>query len=356
VRDLLARTLNRDVIPLAGGLPDPALFDREGIAESFARALEESGCLQYGPTEGDPRLRELLAGDGGDPERIVVTTGSQQAVALAALALLEPDDVVLVEEPTYLAALQAFALSGARCVGVAADEEGMLPGALVEQTRRHGAKLAYVVPTFANPTGKTAGLERRRALAAAISEAGVWLIEDDPYGALRYEGATPPPIASLDGAGERTLRFSSLSKVLAPGLRIGWADVPDEVRPAFVVAKQALDYLATADLAANVERARDAYRERRDTLLHGLPDTLPAGSTWTRPEGGMFVWCRLPGGDSAQLLEAALEEGVSFVPGAPFYAGEPDRATLRLAFTTTPPEAVREGLSRLRAALERTTP
>jgi DNA-binding transcriptional MocR family regulator len=368
VRDLLARTLDRDVIPLAGGLPDPALFDREGIAAAFARALEDRGTLQYGPTEGHPTLREQLAGDG-DPERVVVTTGSQQAVALAALALLDPGDVVLVEEPTYLAALQAFTLSGARCVGVAADDEGMRPDALVEQARRHGAKLAYVVPTFANPTGKTAGLERRRALAEAVAEAGVWLIEDDPYGALRYEGPTPPPIASLDGAGERTLRFSSLSKVLAPGLRIGWAEVPDEVRPAFVVAKQALDlhtssvvqaaaaeYLATADLAATVERARDAYRERRDTLLEGLPGTLPAGSTWTRPDGGMFVWCRLPGGDSAELLEVALEEGVSFVPGAPFYAGEPDRATLRLAFTTTPPEAIREALARLRAALERSGP
>ena len=192
------------------------------------------------------------------------------------------------------------------------------------------------------------------------------LIEDDPYGALRYEGETPPPIASLDGAGERTLRFSSLSKVVAPGLRIGWADVPDAVRPSYVVAKQALDlhtstvvqaaaaeYLTSADLEGSLARARDAYRDRRDALLAGLPDVLPPGSTWTEPDGGMFVWARLPGApDTAELLEVALEHGVSFVPGAPFYAGEPDRATLRLAFTTTPPDLVREGLSRLRAALE----
>jgi DNA-binding transcriptional MocR family regulator len=367
VRDLLARTLDRDVIPLAGGLPDPALFDRDGLAAAFERALRDPANLQYGPTEGNPALRALLAGDG-DVERVVVTTGSQQAVALAALSLLEPGEVVLVEEPTYLAALQAFALSGARCVGVAADDEGMLPDALVEQARRHDAKLAYVVPTFANPTGKTLGLARRQALAHAVSEAGVWLIEDDPYGALRYEGETQPPIASLDGAGERTLRFSSLSKVLAPGLRIGWAEVPDEVRPAFVVAKQALDlhtssivqaaaaeYLAVEDLSVTVDRARDAYRERRDTLLAGLPDVLPAGSTWTEPEGGMFVWVRLPGRvDTTALLEVALEHGVSFVPGAPFFAGEPDTATLRLAFTTTPPDAVAEGLRRLGVALAAT--
>jgi 2-aminoadipate transaminase len=374
VRDILALTEHPDLISFAGGMPAPELFDRGPLAEAFAVVLASGECeraLQYSTSEGDPRLREalagLLAGRGlaTDPDDVLITTGSQQALALAAAVLLDPGDVVLVEEPSYLAALQCFQLAGARVVPVPGDEEGLLPERLVEVAREHDARLLYLVPTFQNPTGRTLGEQRRGEVAAAVAGAGLWLVEDDPYGELRYDHGPMPYIASLPGASEQTVVLSSLSKIVSPGLRLGWARVPDALARSFAVAKQASDlhtstvdqaaaaeYLATADLAAHVERLRAVYRERRDAMLAGLAATLPVGSTWTRPAGGMFVWVTLPDGyDAEALLPRALDHGVAFVPGASFFAGTPDRRTLRLSFTQTRPEEIAEGLARLRSAV-----
>ncbi len=371
VREILALTARPGVISFAGGLPAPELFDAPGLREAFAAALAGEGAgrtLQYSTTEGDPDLREAIAArltERGLPtgaDDVLVTSGSQQALTLAATALIEPGDRVLVEEPSYLAALQAFALAGAVVVPVACDDEGLDPDAVAAAAAEHGARLLYTIPTFHNPTGRTLPLERRRALAAVAERHGLWLIEDDPYGELRYRGEPLPSLATLPGADDRTLALSTLSKVAAPGLRIGWVRTPPALRRALVIAKQAADlhsstvdqaaaarWLATVDLDAHLELLRGEYGRRRDALLDGLAGALPPGSTHNRPDGGMFVWARLPDGwDSDALLRRALEHDVAYVPGYPFFAGEPDRAALRFSFTTHAPVEIAEGLARLR--------
>jgi DNA-binding transcriptional MocR family regulator len=370
VRDILALTARAGVISFAGGLPAPELFDTQGLGEAFAAAIADGGrTLQYSTTEGDPELRAAIAarltarGLPTEPDEVLVCSGSQQALTLAATVLLEPDDVVLVEEPSYLAALQAFSLAGARVVPVTCDDEGLDPEAVAAAARRYGARMLYTIPTFHNPTGRTLPLERRVALAGVAERCGLWLLEDDPYGELRYRGEPLPSLATL-GAGDRTLSLSTLSKVAAPGLRIGWVRTPHTLRSSLVVAKQAADlhsstidqaaaarWLAAVDLDAHIAGLRAAYGARRDALLDGLLDALPPGSAHNRPEGGMFVWARLPDDwDSDELLRRALERDVAFVPGYPFFAGPPDRATLRFSFTTHPPEEIAEGLARLRSA------
>ncbi len=373
VRDILALTERPGVISFAGGLPDPRLFDAAGLRAAFARALGDDvagRALQYSTTEGDPALRERIAGlltGRGLPttaDELIVTSGSQQALTLVATLLLEPGSVVLVEEPGYLAALQAFRLAGARLMPVACDEEGLLPEALEAAVDRERPVLLYTVPTFQNPTGRTLPDRRRREVARIAAERGLWILEDDPYGELRYSGEPAGHIAALPEVADRVLALSTLSKIAAPGLRIGWVRAPAGVRRQLVIAKQAADlhtstvdqaasaiWLGEVDLAAHVRRLCEVYGARRDALLGGLADALPPGSTWNEPGGGMFVWARLPEGwDAAELLSAAIERDVAFVPGAPFFAGPPDAATLRLSFTTHPPAEIAEGLRRLRTA------
>ncbi|MEV6346782.1 PLP-dependent aminotransferase family protein [Actinoplanes sp. NPDC051851] len=399
VRDLLALIERPEVISFAGGLPAPELFDVDGWRSAFDEVLGSNRArraLQYAPTEGDQRLRELLAvrssgrglpASAGD---LLITTGSQQALTLVASALLDPGAVVAVEEPTYLAALQCFAMAGARVVtlpggdplagGAAGDDRaaGRAAGddpaaggaaggeawetAWEEVIARERPALIYLVPTFANPTGRTMDAGRRARVAALAERYGTWVVEDDPYGELRYRGEAVAPMAA---ASDRVIYLGSLSKIGAPGLRLGWLRAPAELRGALVVAKQAADlhtstidqaaaatYLAQRDLDAHVRMLCGEYRVRRDTMLAELAGILPEGSTWTEPDGGMFAWVRLPGEvDTADLLREALEYDVAFVPGAPFYAGEPDRATMRLSFTTTGPEVITEGLRRLGKAL-----
>ncbi|MFI5954294.1 PLP-dependent aminotransferase family protein [Cryptosporangium sp. NPDC051539] len=371
VRDLLALLERPEVLSFAGGLPAPELFDLGGVREAYASVLSGPRArlaLQYAPSEGDPSLRALVAGrmtgrglptDAGD---LLITTGSQQALTLVATALLDPGAVVAVEEPTYLAALQCFQLAGARIVTVPGDDDGVDPAALGEVIRQHRPTLFYTVPTFANPTGRTLAASRRAAVAEVTADAGVWVVEDDPYGELRYRGE---PVLPLAAAAENVLYLGSFSKIGAPGLRLGWVRTRPAVRPALVVAKQATDlhtstidqaaaaaYLSATDLDRHVGRLCDAYRERRDAMIGALPSVLPPGSRWTDPDGGMFTWVRLPDGyDAAALLPTALAHDVAFVPGAPFYATAPDRATLRLSFTTPTVDEIREGLRRLGLAL-----
>jgi 2-aminoadipate transaminase len=370
VREILALTQRPGVISFAGGLPAPELFDADGTRAAFAEALcddEVGRSLQYSTTEGDPALRAAVAarltarGLPTHPDELLITSGSQQALTLIATVLLEPGDTVLVEEPSYLAAIQAFQLAGAAVVPVPCDDEGLDPEAAATLAERHGARLLYTIPTFQNPTGRTLPLERRRALVALARRGGLWLLEDDPYGELRYRGEPLPPLAALD---DRVLSLSTLSKIAAPGLRIGWVRAPAALRPPLTIAKQAADlhsstvdqaaaarWLEAIDLDARVAELRAAYGPRRDALLDGLADALPRGSTHNRPDGGMFVWARLPDGwDAAALLERALAHDVAFVPGFPFFAGSPDVAALRLSFTTHPPDEIAEGLRRLRRA------
>jgi 2-aminoadipate transaminase len=374
VREILALTQQPGVISFAGGLPAPELFDAPGLRAAFAAALADDAygrTLQYSTTEGDPALRAAIAarlGQRGLPteaDDVLVTSGSQQALTLIAAVLVEPGDAVLVEEPSYLAALQCFQMAGARVVPVPCDDDGLDPDALAALVRREQPKLLYTVPTFHNPTGRTLPLERRAALAQAAARLGLWIVEDDPYGELRYQGEPIAPIAALPGAEDRTIALSTLSKVLVPGLRIGWLRAPAALRRALVVAKQAADlhtstidqaaaahWLAHCDLDAHIAGLRAVYAPRRDALLRALPETLPEGTRWTRPDGGMFVWARLPDGwDADALLRHALARQVAFVPGWPFFPAVPDRATLRLSFTTHTEAEIAEGLERLAAAV-----
>ncbi len=374
VRDLLALLDRPEVVSFAGGLPAPELFDVAGLRAAFDSVLAGPAArraLQYAPTEGDPDLRAQVAGRmtaRGLPTAaadLLVTTGSQQALTLVATALLDPGAVVAVEDPTYLAALQCFSLAGARVVPVPSDEHGIDPDALADVVARERPTLLYLVPTFANPTGRTLPAGRRAAVAELAAREGFWVVEDDPYGELRYRGEPVAPLAAHPAAADRVLHLGSFSKLAAPGLRLGWLRAPASVLRALTVAKQAADlhtstvdqaaaatWLATTDLDAHVARLCAVYRERRDAMVAALPGTLPAGSTWTDPDGGMFVWARLPGDvDTAEVLPRALAADVAFVPGAPFSAGTPDRATLRLSFTTNPPDVITEGMRRLATVL-----
>ena len=373
VRDILALTERPGVVSFAGGLPAPDLFDRAGLQAAFTAVLsEESGAraLQYSTTEGDPLLRRLVAqrlserGLLTSADDLLITSGSQQALTLVAAVLVEPGDRVLVEEPSYLAALQCFALAGAEAIPVPCDDGGLDPDALDTLIAQHRPTLLYTVLTFHNPTGRTLSEERRLALAEVAERTGVWIVEDDPYGELRYSGAPLPAVASLAPAQERTLAISTLSKIAAPGLRIGWIRAPRTLLRSLTIAKQAADlhsstvdqaaaarWLATTDLTAHIDHLRAEYGTRRDALLAGLGAALPPGSTHNQPDGGMFVWARLPEGwDAGALLARALDHDVAYVPGAPFFSGPPDVATLRLSFTTHRPDEIALGLERLAVA------
>ncbi|WP_190159464.1 aminotransferase-like domain-containing protein [Streptomyces litmocidini] len=369
VREILALTARPEVISFAGGLPAPELFDIDGIRAAYDRVLTENPrhVLQYSTTEGDPDLRAAVAdrltarGLPTDADDLLVTTGSQQALTLLTTALVEPGGVVLVENPCYLAALQTFGFAGARVVPVPTDDQGIIPEALEEIAAREKATLLYVVPTFQNPTGRTLPAERRHAVAEAAARHGFWIIEDDPYGELRYDGERVPPIAADPVAADRTVLLGSFSKVMAPGLRLGHLRAPAGLRRACVIAKQAADlhtstidqaaaarYLRDSDLDAHVAVMRAAYQERRDAMLDGLPGALPEGSRWNRPEGGMFIWATLPAGfDATALLKTAVGHEVAYVPGAPFFCGEPDPGAMRLSFTTHSADEIGEGLRRL---------
>ncbi|WP_232304530.1 aminotransferase-like domain-containing protein [Microbacterium sp. XT11] len=370
VRDLLALTERPDVISFAGGLPAPELFDLDGIRDAYAAALSTPAVLQYSTSEGNARLREIVAAQytaEGLPtaaEDLLVTTGSQQGLGLFATTLLDPGDVVLVEEPCYLAALQTFALAGSRVIGIPSSDGALDLDALDAAAAAHAPKFFYTVPTFQNPTGRTHDLESRERIAASAMRYGYRIVEDEPYRQLRYSGDALPSLAHF--APDHVLSLGTFSKVIAPGLRIGWVRTTPDIRPAVTIAKQAADlhtstidqaaaaeYLASGRAASALSRIRAEYAARRDAMLSALPSALPDGSTWNTPDGGMFVWARLADGwNATTALGEALAHDVAFVPGAPFYAGAPDERTLRLSFTTYAPERILVGMSRLGAAFQ----
>jgi 2-aminoadipate transaminase len=374
VRDILELTQRAEVISFAGGLPAPELFPAELIADAFARALAPTvaaRALQYSSTEGDPGLRALLAerfcgrGLACDADELLVTTGSQQALGLISAVLIDPGDVVLVENPSYLAALQSFGFAGARLVPVPCDEDGLQVEALPELIVEHAPKFLYVVPTFQNPTGRTLPAARRARLAEIAAGHGLWIVEDDPYGELRYDGRALTPIGAQPGAGDRTVTISSLSKVLAPGLRIGWLRAPEKILRPLAIAKQAADLhtstvdqiaartsLQAADLDTHIDGLRREYRRRRDALLRALARHLGDDAIWTTPRGGHHVFVTLldPVVERALYAEA-LRAGVTFLPGGALQADKSARTTMRLSFGLAEPAEHDEAMRRLALAL-----
>jgi 2-aminoadipate transaminase len=382
IRELLRLTEQPEFISFAGGLPAPECFPAEeiGLASERVLAQQAARALQYGPTEGFPPLRELLAslmtsrGIAVAPEQLLVTSGSQQALDLLGMLLIDKGSTVLVEDPTYVGALQAFRPYQPRFLPLPMDDEGLLPEGLeraLADLARQGVRPAflYTVATFQNPTGVTLSGERRAALLDLAERHDLPVVEDDPYGELRYSGQPIPPLAALDIARHGEPRYvvylSTFSKLLAPGLRIGWAAGPAALLRRMALAKQGVD-LHTGSLAQaiayescregllerQIPRIRSIYGERRAAMLGSLERTMPEGVRWTRPEGGMFLWLTLPASvDATALLARAVERKVAFVPGASFHANGGGANTLRLNFSHAPPARIVEGVERLAEAL-----
>ncbi|AOJ69580.1 MULTISPECIES: aminotransferase-like domain-containing protein [Burkholderia] len=361
IREILKVTERPEVISFAGGLPSPATFPAERMREAADRVLRDSpaAALQYSATEGFLPLREWIA------ERyrvratqVLVTTGSQQALDLLGKALIDPASRVLVETPTYLGALQSFSLFEPTYVQVPTDDAGLVPDGLTPELTKD-ARLLYAQPNFQNPTGRRLPVERRRALAAFAQTSPFPVLEDDPYGALNYAGEPLPTMLSM--APDHVVHLGTFSKVLAPGLRIGYIIAPEELHFKLVQAKQATDlhtpsltqriaYEVIRDgfLDEHIPTIRKLYAAQCEAMLASLARHMPQGVSWNRPEGGMFIWVTLPAQiDSMQLLEAAVANNVAFVPGAPFFASDAQKNTLRLSFVTVPPEQIEEGIARL---------
>jgi len=377
IRELLKLTESPEIISFAGGLPAPDVFPTEEFKEACVKVLTDYGAqaLQYSTTEGYLPLRELITrhtaryGISVTPDNVLITSGSQQALDLLGKILINPGDHILVESPTYLGALQAWSAYGAEYVTVPMDEHGMNTDAL-EEALRSSPKFIYVLPNFQNPTGVTLSLERRHKLIELADRYGVPIVEDDPYGQLRYEGEHLPAVVVLDSqfrnSSERcyagnVIYLSTFSKILAPGIRLAWVVAPPVVIRKLVQAKQGAD-LHTSSFSQmvahevshggfidqHVKLIREVYGQRRDEMLAAMDGYFPPGVEWTHPEGGLFLWGVLPENlSAAEVLKVALEQKVAFVPGAPFYPIGGGHNTMRLNFSNASPEKIREGISRM---------
>lgn len=376
VRELLKFTELPDVISFAGGLPAPDVFPVEEFKRACTYVLDNHGAqaLQYGTTEGYLPLREMISrhtnriGINVNPSNIMITSGSQQALDLIGKIFVNRGDRILVESPTYLGALQAWNAYDAEYVTVPCDEFGMNIDSL-EQALRTGPKFIYVLPNFQNPTGVTLALERRHKLVQLADHYGVPIIEDDPYGQLRYEGEHLPAVELIDANtreknGHYTgnvIYLSTFSKILAPGLRLAWVIAPTEVISKLVTAKQGADLHSSTFnqivahevsqhgfLDRHVLTIQNCYRTRRDAMLESLEENMPEGVSWTHPEGGLFLWVTLPEKlNTTEMLPAAVQEKVAYVPGTPFYAAGGGANTMRLNFSFSTPDVINEGISRL---------
>jgi 2-aminoadipate transaminase len=385
IRELLKFTALPDIISFAGGLPGPDLFPVEEVKEAAEIVLETKGriALQYTTTEGYPPLRDMIVrhmaryGIVVDIDNVLITSGSQQALDLIGKILVNPGDKLLVESPTYLGALQAWTMYGAEYATVPTDDDGMVTDRL-EEALRCGPKFIYALPNFQNPSGVTMPLERRQALIRASDQYGIPIIEDDPYGQLRYEGEHIKPRVVLDAErldcehnGKYTgnvIYLSTFSKTLAPGLRMAWMAAPKEVINRLVQAKQGtdlqcstFDQMVTFEVGSggfldrHVHRIRDIYGHRRNVMLAALEKAFPDPSLsvkWTRPQGGLFLWATMPEWlDTAELLKEAVKEKVAFVPGAAFFPCGGGHNTMRLNFSHARDEQIEEGIARLGRAV-----
>jgi len=383
IRELLKLTQKPEIISFAGGLPAGELFPTERFAEACKKVLAENAraALQYGPTEGYQPLREMISqnlnryGIPASPENVLITSGSQQALDLIAKLLINRGDRILTEAPTYLGALQAFNVFGARYVTVPIDHDGIRTD-LLEEALRSGPKFMYLLPNFQNPGGVTMSLTRRKEIVELSNRYGVPIIEDDPYGQLRFEGEHNPPLVLLDRVNMHSdptyqlgniIYLSTFSKTLAPGLRLGWIVAPPDVIGKLVQLKQSADlHTSTFNQVIAYEVARDGfidehvrtirrvYKERRDVMLQTMDEFFPKEVEWTRPQGGLFLWVTLPDGmDCDRLFKAAVDQNVAFVPGYCFFPEEADGyRNFRLNFSASNPEQIREGIRRLAVAIK----
>lgn len=382
IRELLKFAEQPDMISFGGGFPAAEVFPVEEFKRACTYVLEHKGAesLQYGGTDGYVPLREMIArhtsaiGIKVDIDNILITSGSQQALDLLGKIFINRGDRILVESPTYLGALQAWNAYGAEYIAVPADENGMQTDHL-EEALRIGPKFIYVLPNFQNPTGTTLPLERRQKLVELADRYGVPIIEDDPYGQLRYEGEDLPAVELIDSqmrmsSGNYTgnvIYLSTFSKILAPGLRLAWAIAPKEVIRKLSLAKQGTD-LHTSTFTQivahevgqhgfidrHVKVIQETYRERRNAMLDALEEHMPAGVSWTKPNGGLFLWVTLPEKiDATEMLQEAINEKVAYVPGEFFHPDGSGKNTMRLNFSFCKPEVINEGISRLGKAFKK---
>lgn len=382
IRELLKLTEQPEIISFAGGLPAPEVFPIQRFREASNTVLENFGpqSLQYSTTEGHRPLREMIArhisrfSSEVSADNVLITSGSQQALDFVGRLFVNRGDFIVVESPTYVGALQAWNAYGAQYIPVRADEHGMIVDEL-EAALRVGPKFIYVLPNFQNPSGSTLSLERRMQLVRIADKYGVPIIEDDPYGQLRYEGEHIPSIVALDSEyrgpngghySGNVIYLSTFSKLLAPGLRLGWVIAPAEVIQKLVLSKQAADlhtssfnqYIAFEAakggfLDEHVKLIRATYKERRDVMIEMMEEMFPASVSWRKPKGGMFLWSILPEGmDSSEVLKRAVEKKVAFVPGEAFHPIGGGKNTMRLNFSYSSPETIREGITRLGGTLK----
>ena len=372
VREILKVTEDPSIISFAGGLPNPRFFPLEELSRATEKTMRESGAaaLQYSTTEGFKPLRQYIAGRYArrgvrvDPDDILITNGSQQGLDLIAKALLDKGDVVLVERPTYLAAIQAFGLFEPRFRPLELSEDGVDPALIASGLKEENPKLLYAIPTFQNPSGISWSAEKRRAAAALIAASDTVLVEDDPYSELRFAGQPVPPMCLEPGTSELApwaVLLGTFSKTVAPGMRLGWLCARHEIMERVIIAKQAADlqsngfaqlvvhrYLMDSDVEAHIARIRAAYGRQRDLMVRLYEQLFPSEVRCTKPEGGMFLWMTLPDGmSSMELLERAIKEKVAFVPGQAFYTDGCGANTMRLNFSNADEPMIEEGMKRL---------
>ena len=382
IRELFKLLGKPGIISFAGGFPDSAMFDVEGIraASNAALAEEPGAALQYGATEGYNPLREQLAAfmtskgaQGVAADNLIVTTGSQQALDLLGKTLISPGDKVIVEGPTFLATIQCFRLYGAELISAPIDGNGVKTDELEKLIAEHQPKFVYLIPTFGNPSGAMLSLERRKAVLEMAVKHNTLIVEDDPYGDLYFGDAPPPSLlnlsATVPGSRDLLVHCGSLSKVLSPGLRVGWMIAPAELLAKATMCKQfsdahtstfaqatAAQYLKAGRMPATLAHVRKVYAERAQAMGDALRKELGDAIEFVQPQGGLFVWARLTGAggkvaDGNVLAKRAIEKGVAFVPGTPFFCANPDHATFRLSFATADVDKIREGVARLGQAI-----
>ncbi len=381
IRELFKLLGKPGIISFAGGFPDPALFDAQGIAQASQAVLANNPgpVLQYGATEGYQPLREgisaFMANKGAvvSPDGLIVTTGSQQALDLIGKTMISPGDKVIVEAPTFLATIQCFRLYGAHIIGAPIDANGVDVDKLEALIDAHKPKLVYLIPTFGNPSGATLSLERRKRILEIAVRTQTLLVEDDPYGELYFDQSPPPSMLALSdgvpGSRDWLAHCGSFSKILSPGLRVGWMIAPPELLAKATMCKQFSDahtsnltqaicahYLTQNRLGDTLAVVRSTYAERARVMAESLRREMGHAIEFNQPQGGMFFWARLTGAagkgtNAAEFAKRAIDQGVAFVPGAPFYAHDPDLATLRLSFATADVSKIEEGIARLGRAL-----